>query len=108
MNLDNIKKLGKLIVFYIPSKKITSAVREDIHNFFVSNHNAYTHISGSIVGYWVNEGYLFEDHHERYEISIEEKDLSNLIDFISNVCNKLEEKSIYVTIGSESYLVYPS
>jgi predicted AlkP superfamily phosphohydrolase/phosphomutase len=66
-------------------------------------------MSGSIVGYWLSENQLFEDNHEKYEISIDnEYSLFDLIDFIGEMCKKIEEKCIYVTIGDESYLVHPS
>jgi hypothetical protein len=101
----NIEYLGKVAVFYIPSEKNTDSIRQELHDFFVSKHNAYTHEASEIIGYWTDNNCIIEDKHERYEVSIRKKEMSSLIDFISNLCEKINEKSIYLTIGNKSYLV---
>lgn len=108
MNLKNknIEKIGVLVVFYIPSKKITKSIRQKIHDFFVSKHKAYTHECGDIIGYWSNDTSIVKDKHERYEISLKEKEISDLIVFIESLCEEIQEKCIYLTIKNESYLVY--
>lgn len=102
-----IKKIGKLVVFYIPTDKISDSVRKDIHDFFVLKHNAYTHESGEIIGYWRSECDVVKDKHDRYEISLKNNEIKDLIKFIEILCRKIEEKCIYVTIGINSYLIHP-
>lgn len=103
----NVKSLGNIVIFYIPSKKINKEIRKKIHDFFVSKHSAYTHECGEIVGYWLDEKNLIKDKHERYEISIKkDKDISDLVNFLSRLCNEIKEKSIYLTVANESYLIF--
>lgn len=97
---------GVIITFYIPSKKLNKTIRNKLHSFFVKNHEAYTHETSNIKGFWLNKNNLIKDKHERYEVSIsKEKKIKELISFISNICKEIEEESIYLTIGKKSYLV---
>jgi hypothetical protein len=106
--IPEAEHIGKVAVFYIPSKKIKNSVRNQIHKFFVSKHKAYTHESGEIRGYWHDGNRLDKDSHDRYEISfIGEKKLKELVDFLSYLCGEIEEKSIYMTMADESYLIRP-
>jgi hypothetical protein len=101
-----IEHIGKIAFFYLPSKKITKKIRKKIHEFFLSKQNAYTHESGGIEGYW-HDGYkLTSDSHDRYEISFKgRKKFKDLIEFLSELCKEMNEKSIYLTIADNSYLV---
>lgn len=100
--------IGKVAVFYIPSKKIDASVNRGIHDFLVSKHNAYTHESGGIRGFWHDGSRLTRDSHDRYEISFKGKDnFTQLLDFLSDLCGKIGEKSIYMTMADESYLIRP-
>jgi hypothetical protein len=101
----NIECIGKTVVFYVPSSKINEDIRKKIHDFFVSKHNAYTHECGEIVGYWSHDDCVIEDKHERFEISLEESDLSSLVDFLEDIGKKTREKSIYLTVGDKAYLI---
>lgn len=101
--------LGKVAVFYVPSKKVTKGVAREIHDFFVSRHKAYTHESGGIKGFWHDGERLTKDSHERYEISFKgDGKLKDLMDFLSGLCVRIGEKSIYLTMADESYLVRPA
>lgn len=100
--------LGKVAVFYVPSKKVTKGVAKEIHDFFVSKHKAYTHESGDIKGFWHDGDRLTKDSHERYEISFKgEEKFRDFLDFLSTLCGKIREKSIYMTMADESYLIRP-
>lgn len=102
----NAKHLGKVAVFYIPTKKVDEKIRNSIHDFFVHNHGAYTHDSGDIKGYWMDGGILARDSHERYEISFRgQSNFKNLVVFLSELCLEINEKSIYMTFAGESYLI---
>ena len=104
----NAQHIGKLAVFYVPSKKLDKRGAKEIHDFFVSKHRAYTHESGGIKGFWHDGERLTRDSHERYEISLKgEENFKDFIDFLSDLCGRIKEKSIYVTMADESYLISP-
>lgn len=104
-----VEHIGRIAVFYLPSKKLNAEVRGDIHDFFVSRHGAYTHESGDIRGYWHDGRRLVDDSHERYEISFKgDEKFREFLGFLSELCSRVEEKSIYLTVGEESFLVRPA
>ena len=100
--------IGKVAIFYIPENKLTKPVRNKLHDFFVKNYNAYTHEVSKIQGYWVKQNKLIKDKHERYEIAFDgEQNLKKFVGFLSELCDIIEEDSIYLIVGDESYLVKP-
>jgi hypothetical protein len=100
--------IGEVAVFYLPIKKLSKSIRNKIHKFFVKNYYAYTHEISTIKGFWSKEDKIVKDKHERYEISFKGKDnLKKFIEFLSNICYIIDEDSIYLTIGGESYLIKP-
>jgi hypothetical protein len=102
------KHIGEVAVFYIPVKKLKKEVRQKIHDFFVKNYCAYTHEISKIQGFWSKNNYLIKDKHERYEISFKgEENLKKFIKFLSGICYSIDEESIYLTVGSDSYLIKP-
>jgi hypothetical protein len=104
----NVDHVGKVVVFYVPSKKLDSKIREMLHDFFVSNYSAYTHELGEIKGYWVSKDTMFKDEHERFEVSFGGTDnFKKFVSFISEICRMAGEDCIYVTVGEECYLVRP-
>lgn len=107
-NRSEIEKVGKVAVFYLPANKL-GKIREELHAFLVDNYKAYTHEKGGIKGYWTGGSGLKEDRHERYEVSFDgDENFKKLVEFISKMCGKTNEESIYLTIADESYLVRPS
>jgi len=102
-----IEKIGKLVTFYVPKNKLSDPIKNDIHNFFVLKHKAYTRESGEIIGYWHSGVDIIREKHERYEISLKNNEIKDLVFFIESLCEKIKEKCIYVTIGNNSYLVHP-
>ena len=51
---------------------------------------------------------LIKDKHERYEIAFDgEQNLKKFVGFLSELCDIIEEDSIYLIVGDESYLVKP-
>ena len=100
--------VGKVAVFYIPSNKLAKA-RNGLHRFLVDNYKAYTHERGGIKGYWTGGSGLKEDRHERYEVSFDgDENFKKLVGFLSDMCGRIHEESIYLTIADESYLVKPT
>jgi hypothetical protein len=101
-----VKRAGKIVVIYIPSRKLNRELRKQIHDFLVKHYRAYTHEKGVTNGYWMNGEEMAKDRHEKYLVSLgEAKNLDALITFSSEICRVIKESCLYFTVGDESYLV---
>jgi len=111
----SVHELGKVTVFYVPSHKLdhpkharnSLTARQDIHEFLMSRYNAYTQTPTPVRGYWAApDGEVFHDVMERFEVSFgSESEFDRLIDFLAELCDRLNEQAIYVTRGERSFLV---
>lgn len=107
-DVPNSEHIGKVATFYIPIKKLNKEVRSKMHKFFVDNYYAYTHETSKIHGFWSKNNEVIKDKHERYEVSFKgEKNLKRFVEFLSFICYIIKEDSLYLTIGGESFLIYP-
>lgn len=112
----NAVYIGEVAVFYIPACKLdicistNITIREVLHDFFVKNYNSYTHEISNIKGFWVKQEItgpiLITDQHEKYLISFDGKE-REFVAFISMICRIIGEDSIYLTMGSRSWLISP-
>ena len=112
--MKNLAPLGKMTAFYIPSHKLDGpgfasdgTARHAIHEFLIAHYRAYTHTPSPVKGYWLSgRGVLLHDVMERFEVSFDrEVDYERLIDFLTELAVRLDEESIYLTRGEESFLV---
>ena len=104
-----------MTVFYIPSHKLDDprffhsrqTARSTIHEFLMHRYKAYTQTPTPVKGYWVDDAAgLVHDVMERFEVSFNrEEEFERLIDFLVELCERLQEDAIYVTRGDCSYLV---
>ena len=104
-----------MTVFYIPSHKLddprfyhgTQTARSAIHEFLMHRYRAYTQSPTPVKGYWIAPcGDLTHDVMERFEVSFNhEAEFDRLIEFLVELCQRLNEEAIYVTRGDQSYLV---
>ena len=111
----SVHELGKVTVFYVPSHKLDHpkharellTARQNIHEFLMSRYNAYTQTPTPVRGYWAApDGEVFHDVMERFEVSFgSESEFDRLIDFLAELCDRLDEQAIYVTRGERSFLV---
>ncbi|SMP50317.1 hypothetical protein SAMN06265222_10374 [Neorhodopirellula lusitana] len=114
-NSPHIHALGTMSVFYIPSHKLddprfyhgAQTARSAIHSFLMHRYEAYTQSPTPVKGYWVNQAdEMVHDVMERFEVSFnKESEFDRLIEFLVEVCQRLDEEAIYVTRGNRSYLV---
>ena len=112
---SHLHSLGKMTVFYIPSHKLddprffhgTQTARSSIHEYLMHRYRAYTQTPTPVKGFWIGTGReLVHDVMERFEVSFSvEEEFNRLIDFLVELCQKLDEEAIYVTRGDCSYLV---
>lgn len=104
----NVDHIGKVATFYLPSEKLDGKKRKKIHGFLVDNYDAYTHEKGGLRGYWRDGEELSMDKNERYEVSSSgEENFKKLVGFLSELCSEIGEKCVYLTVGEESYLIWP-
>lgn len=111
----HLLELGKMSVFYVPSHKLDDArffhsaqtARSLIHEFLMHRYRAYTQTPTPVKGFWVDQtSTLVHDVMERFEVSFNrEEEFDRLVDFLADLCERLQEESIYVTRGDHSYLV---
>ena len=111
----HVHELGKVTVFYIPSHKLddpryfqnTRTARTAIHEFMMDRYRAYTQSPTPVKGYWADlQGRLVHDVMERFEVSFQrESEFNRLIEFLIELCDRLDEDAIYVTRGERSFLV---
>ena len=116
--LPFVSPLGKTASFYVPAAKINDSrygqggrrPSELLEEFFVDNFGGFTHEQSQIKGRWVSDNgqMVFTDEHQRYEVSFAGKiKTAEFFAFLSDMCRRLEEGSIYVTYGGDSWLVRP-
>ncbi|TWU38508.1 hypothetical protein [Novipirellula artificiosorum] len=114
-SVPHLHALGKMTVFYIPSHKLDDprfdldglTARTAIHRFLMNRYRAYTQTPTPVKGYWTNEANeMVHDVMERFEVSFNfEPDFDRLIEFLVDLCERLQEDAIYVTRGDRSFLV---
>ena len=108
-----------MTVFYIPSHKLddpkfypksderSQTARSAIHEYLMRQYRAYTQTPTPAKGYWISHGdEVVHDVMERFEVSFnQEEEFDRLIDFLVELCVRLDEDAVYVTRGDRSYLV---
>jgi hypothetical protein len=110
--------LGRQAVFYVPAEKMDdpqfgldgSTPTEMFDRFFIQNFGGLTHEESQIRGEWASgDGQkVFTDQHQRYEVSFAGKKKEHeFLNFLSEMCGRLGEESIYVTMATRSWLVKP-
>ena len=115
----NLIPLGRLAVFYVPSDKMDDphfgrdglTPTQLFDRFFLAKFGGLTHEESKIRGQWTSpDGQkVFTDKHQRYEVSFAgRKKAREFVAFLSQMCRLLGEESIYLTMGSRSWLVMPS
>ena len=111
--------LGRIAVFYVPAQKMGDpqygldglTPTQMFDQFFLRRFGGLTHEESQIRGKWtsVNGNVVFTDSHQRYEVSFAgRKKKIEFLKFLSEMCGRLKEESIYLTIGTRSWLVLPS
>jgi hypothetical protein len=110
--------IGHVAVFYVPSAKLDDirfgetnrTPRTLVHQFILSQYNAYTHQKSDIQGYWreTKDGLIFHDQNEMFEVSFQGVDrIPKFVDFLAALCYLLDEQCIYLRMGIKSWLVFP-
>jgi hypothetical protein len=116
---DMLVPLGRIAVFYVPSEKMDDprfgrngkTPTELFDEFFLREFGGLTHEESNIRGQWVSpDGQkVFTDRHQRYEVSFSGARKARVfLAFLSEMCGRLQEDSIYLTMGTRSWLVKPS
>jgi hypothetical protein len=108
--------LGQLAVFYVPVQKLDllefgkdrQTPRMLFEEFLMENYNAFTLTITNMQGFWRQDkhGPISREQNARYDVSFE-GDVEPFVLFLSEMCYRLQEQSIYLTMGSKSWLVLP-
>jgi hypothetical protein len=117
--LPHLVPLGRLAVFYVPSQKMDDprygrdglTPTQLFDQFFLAKFGGLTHEESKIRGQWTSpDGQkVFTDLHQRYEVSFAgRKKTREFVAFLAEMCRLLGEESIYLTMGSRSWLVMPA
>ena len=111
----HLHPLGTMTVFYVPSHKLddprfyqgAQTARSAIHEYLMDRYRAYTQTPTPVKGFWVDQAsVLVHDVMERFEVSFGvENEFDCLINFLVELCDRLQEEAIYVTRGDRSFLV---
>ncbi len=118
MNHPNLKYIGHVAVFYLPSNKLDNprfgamyqTPRTLLHRFIIDHYDAYTHQKSDIQGYWREhaDGRIFHDSNEMFEVSFAgEERVVTFVDFLAAICYLMEEECVYLRMGEKSWLVLP-
>ena len=111
--------LGRIAVFYVPTDKMDDpqfgrdglTPTELFDRFFLEKFGGLTHEESSIRGEWTSEDgqKVFSDRHQRYEVSFSGKKKGiEFLKFLSEMCGRLKEESIYLTMGTRAWLIKPT
>jgi hypothetical protein len=110
--------LGRIATFYVPKQKMDNpefgrdglTPTQLFDEFFLRKFGGLTHEQSNIRGQWTSDDgqKVFTDQHERYEVSFSgSKKAQEFIEFLSEMCGRLREESIYLTMDTRSWLVKP-
>jgi hypothetical protein len=119
-----VAPMGKTANFYVPAAKMDDAKygrdgqtpSQMFESFFVASFGGFTHEESKIQGRWTGGGEIvgdgggkvFIDQHQRYEVAFAgRRKTAEFFAFLADMCRLLEESSIYVTYGANSWLVGP-
>lgn len=116
MSIDNLIYLGHVAVFYVPIQKLDchqfgkdgKTPRQLFEEYLLENYNAYTLEISDTQGFWRkhSKSQLFCDKNARYEVSFDGRErVEGFVQFLSEMCDLLQEQAIYVTMGHKSYLI---
>lgn len=108
----NLTYIGHMAIFYIPMAKLDASPNLDVslHEFLMENYGAYTKAVAPVKGFWRSVGSkkIFLDVNYEYKVSYEGKDrIPAFVEFLADICKKLEEEALYLEMGYMSYIVAP-
>jgi hypothetical protein len=115
-DMDELVYLGHVAVFFVPVQKLDSSKlgkdgmtpREVFEDFLMDHYNAFTLEISNTKGLWREhkQAPIWRDENARYEVSFD-GEVAPLVKFLSKMCSRLQERSIYLTMGYKSWLVLP-
>ena len=101
--------LGHVAVFFVPIAKMH---RHDVIDWLdhelIERYQGITKMEGMIEGSYRQGLELVMDRHLRYEVSfLGSEKVSEFIELMKELCSRIKEESIYLTMGAKSYLIAP-
>ena len=115
-DMDELVYLGQVAVFFVPVQKLDSleygkngmTPRLVFEDFLMDHYNAFTLEISNTQGLWREhkQAPIWRDENARYEVSFD-GEVAPFVRFLSEMCSRLQEQSIYLTMGYKSWLVLP-
>lgn len=106
-----LQSLGRMAVFYIPSKKAREKNCDtEIRDFLLKEFGACTATLGNFCGWWKSDesGEMHYDEHIEFKVAFVGKErIPILASFLAKVAKELNEECIYLETGEDAWLVYP-
>ncbi len=114
-NDPEIVSLGRMAVFLVPSKKMLRPLglgdeseESLLDRELIKRYQGLTKVTAHVEGSYQLGGELVQESHIRYEVSFLGTDkVLEFVQLLKELCRKLNEESIYLTMGESSYLVRP-
>jgi len=112
-NDPEVISLGRMAIFFLPIKKLRQVCGEQTHESaidkeLIARYEGLSKITGHVEGCYRMKSEIVDDDHVRYEVSFLGKNkVIEFVEFLKEVCRRLGEESIYLTMGEKSYLVQP-
>ncbi len=112
-NDPEIVSLGRMAIFLVPVSKMRAGApaetEEDrLDRELMKRYQGVTKVTANVEGSYQLGGKLVREAHIRYEVSFQGADkVLEFVQLLKELCRKLNEESIYLTMGENSYLVKP-
>lgn len=107
----NLQSLGRMAVFYIPSKKAIEKYYDiKIRDFLLKEFGACTATLGNFCGWWKSDesGEMHYDEHIEFKVAFAGKErIPILVEFLGRIAKELGEECVYLETGEDAWLVYP-
>ena len=118
-----VESLGRRATFLIPSTKVYNdkhykephrnkgkSIARKVHRFLLETFGGYTCATGNIYGYFTSAVEFYDELRE-FRVAFKEDEKGTkiplLLEFLSEICEFIDEECIYVECGEDALLVYP-
>lgn len=110
-----VESVGRDAVFYLPSDlmgmEIESGIRcrQMVEDFLEQEYGGFTDEGNNHNGFWKNaQGTRFYERYQKYRVAFTGPErIPKLESFLSYIAKGLNEESIFISTGEDSWLLYP-
>ena len=110
------RRLGPAAIFLLPSLKLKGSSQAGVsnearlHTFLMDHFGGYTAQAGNIFGYWRSEaGADSYGEHRQFSVAFSDDTKAGVLKaFLATLACDLDEECIYLLVGNEIFLIFPS